>query len=732
MPAAATIVLDPLLPVPAVVLLALLLGVATHYTYRRVGSRVPRWQNNLLTTGRLLAVALVLVLLLQPSRIESLPAPTIDKCTLVALDTSLSMKQTDAGKVARLDAAKALLTESALVSRDGRTGEGRLRFFEFGEDALPAAGSPLELQPKAPGTRLHRSVSTTLNSLASGEGARALILLTDGHDFELVNPQKTGFLARSRQVPIYAVPIGRAGKVRDVATRITSFQPYTYVKQKARLGATLRLIGCEFEELNAQLLRQGVVAQTRKLNADEHQTLNVEFEVVEPVVGQYEYEVRVLPLQQEVDLANNSAITYLNVIDQQIKVLVLEGAPYWDTTFLQRSLMRNDKTEVEALVQYAPKKVRPIRKTPSDAELRVPATAQEFARYDLVILGRSVDQLLSRAQLDAMQAWVRDQGGAVIFSRGKAFEGELAKNDLEPVIWSENFTERPRLATGRDGASVAPFKTLNEIATTGESPPELVAGRTATEQKPLTATLAVAKSSEDAQPLAGIVHRRFGQGQVISIGVEGLWRWAFNAKVEGVNTFFDRFWDQMVLWLMAGRDFVPNTQFSFRTSSANVQKGEKVFFRLVMRTFDPSVKSVPLALFHGDTPVGNVAFTSAGADSYRLTAEFLPAKTGRYRAVASFPDGTRQESRFIVYEENLEETEVTTDVAYLKRLCESSGGRLLKPEELGKLVSELRDEKVDATPKTRLVSLWDRAWVFWLIGALFGVDWFLRRRWGLC
>jgi len=46
-------------------------------------------------------------------------------------------------------------------------------------------------------------------------------------------------------------------------------------------------------------------------------------------VGQYEYEVRAQPLENEVDAANNSAITYLNVIDQQIRVLVLEGDPYW-------------------------------------------------------------------------------------------------------------------------------------------------------------------------------------------------------------------------------------------------------------------------------------------------------------------------------------------------------------------------------------------------------------------
>ncbi len=98
-----------------------------------------------------------------------------------------------------------------------------------------------------------------------------------------------------------------------------------------------------------------------------------------------------------------------------------------------------------------------------------------------------------------------------------------------------------------------------------------------------------------------MVHRRFGSGQVVSIGVEGLWRWGFNAKVEGVNTAFDRFWDQTILWLLAGRDFIPSKQFSFRPSSANIQLGEKVYFRLNRaRNPDPKVKKVPVRLLLGD------------------------------------------------------------------------------------------------------------------------------------
>ena len=39
------------------------------------------------------------------------------------------------------------------------------------------------------------------------------------------------------------------------------YQPYCYVKQKTRVNASLRVVGCELEDINVQLLRQGQVVQ---------------------------------------------------------------------------------------------------------------------------------------------------------------------------------------------------------------------------------------------------------------------------------------------------------------------------------------------------------------------------------------------------------------------------------------------------------------------------------------
>ena len=129
------LVFDPMVPAPVIALIGGLLLFFTIRVYWRVGSSAGRWRNLALLLFRLAGVALVLLLLLQPSRHEMLPPPARDRVTLIGLDTSLSMKQRDAGNQTRFDAAKNLLLESGAVAQNGVADEARVHLFEFSDDA---------------------------------------------------------------------------------------------------------------------------------------------------------------------------------------------------------------------------------------------------------------------------------------------------------------------------------------------------------------------------------------------------------------------------------------------------------------------------------------------------------------------------------------------------------------------------------------------------------------------
>ena len=76
-----------------------------------------------------------------------------------------------------------------------------------------------------------------------------------------------------------------------------------------------------------------------------------------------------------------------------------------------------------------------------------------FIGYDVIVLGRSVEKLLSADSLRQLEDYVRNHSGTVIFSRGRAF-GVNTPNQLEPVIWSDKPTEHVRLQVAREQEEV--------------------------------------------------------------------------------------------------------------------------------------------------------------------------------------------------------------------------------------------------------------------------------------
>ncbi|HXJ71383.1 MAG TPA: hypothetical protein VNM37_00975, partial [Candidatus Dormibacteraeota bacterium] len=204
-PATSALVFDPILPVAVIALAGVLMLALTVHAYLRLGTILSSGRRVVLLCFRLLGIGLVVVLLLQPSRRETLPPPNREHVTAVAIDSSGSMKQRDMEAGTRLDAAKRLLTDAGVVGGDGLPTNARLRLYQFGADAQAVRGSVLGLEAAGASTRLHRTITTILQAQDGREAINALILLSDGHDHELVNPAKTGAAARGRQVPIYAV-----------------------------------------------------------------------------------------------------------------------------------------------------------------------------------------------------------------------------------------------------------------------------------------------------------------------------------------------------------------------------------------------------------------------------------------------------------------------------------------------------------------------------------------------
>ena len=353
---------DPVLPAAAIFLIGAALATAAIWTYLRVGSRLSAAQKFTLLFFRLVGIGLLLVVLLQPSRLEQLPPVLTQRVIMVGIDDSRSMAQRDVEQGTRSDAARTLLADSGLIAKDGAVTDPNLWLFRFAAEALPIT-STSQLKVDGTTTRVHDSVTAMLGSLRRNTGARALILLSDGHDLELVNPRKTGFNARARQTPHLRRPHRQAGQGQG---RGRPHHELPALLLREAKGAHLRA-PCGSSAANWRRSMSNSCAATRSCRSQRFPPARNRKSRSTSTSrsrrsGSTSTKFASTPLEGETDTENNRALTYLNVIDQQIQVLFLEGAPYWDTTFLQRSLMRNDKMNVDIIAQYAEGKARVVRK----------------------------------------------------------------------------------------------------------------------------------------------------------------------------------------------------------------------------------------------------------------------------------------------------------------------------------------------------------------------------------
>ena len=343
----------------------------------------------------------------------------------------------------------------------------------------------------------------------------------------------------------------------------------------------------------------------------------------------------------------------------------------------------------------------------------------------MVIFGRHVERVIGLDGIRAVETWVKDHGGVLIFARGQAWPpSDKVATDLEPIAWSDGAARGVRLEVTPQAGSVPAFRLLREVAAVEEFP-EVIAFPATGAPKTLATTFSVAADQSPA-----VVYRRYGDGQTLSLGVGNLWRWVFNPKADYDNNAYDRFWDQLALWLLANGGVTPIEGYSLRADTSNLPLGETIRLRFGVHGVVPPASAPDIALYKDDTPVTKLALTTTD-NPMIYHAEFVPRDTGRYKAVVTAPDGKERTTHFIVFREDLETIETAMDRAYLEQLATASGGKMLDPTEIAGVLDGLLRDVSQQAPLTRIVPLWDRAWVFLILCFLLASEWYARRRWGL-
>lgn len=569
---------SPLLPLPVLVLLALVAGGAA------VLALLLRQRGSVL---RALAVAFFLAALFNPSFVRE-DRERLKDVAAVVVDRSASQGLADR-------AAQTTAVVEALRKRLDALGDVETRIIDVNE----AGGG-------ADGTRLFSALESGLSDVPPDRVAGA-IMVTDGvvHDI----PEQVA--AMGFRAPLHALVTGHPGE-RDRRIALMDTPRFGIVGKDAVIRLRVEDPG-QGEPVRVVVRRDGVVVTERRAAPGEVLRLPIRIEHG----GQNVVEIEAEEAAGELTAYNNKAVVPIEGIREKLRVLLVSGQPNaGERTW--RNILKSDANVdlVHFTILRPPEKQdgTPINELSLIAFPTRELFETKINEFDLIIFDRYANQsILPGVYFANMVRYVRE-GGAVLVAAGPEFAGRagLAGTPLAaaiPATPDGKLIERPFLAHVTPVGAKHPV-TRNLPGSDTEPPSwgewlRLISA----DVRSGSAVMAGA----DEKPL--LVLSREGKGRVALLLSDHSWLWARNFRGGGPHQDLLR---RLGHWLMKEPDL---EEEALRASArGNVVTVER-------QTLADGVEPVQLVGPTGETSATTLAAASPGL--WRSTVEI--AQPGLYR-----------------------------------------------------------------------------------------------------
>lgn len=737
--------INPLIPMEWLCLAAIAaLAVAAALAWRSSG-RCTRQRRLLMTAARLLGVGTLFLIALNPGHWQRHLEEKTGEWALL-LDQSASMSATDGDDSGQTRWRKAVSLARQVLA-DPALAQSAALYTVAGTATRMDIGDLETTIPDGTASDIASACRDLLNRYrADGRLLTGILLLSDGQQVPLTDAASLTALARARETPIHTLTIGGPLPRRDLSVRFRRPRTVAFAGQEARVTVDVTAAGFEPLRLNVALTTpdgktgssQSVSLEAGKSSATAVFTLTPDVKGHLPIIATVEVQ------SGEQNIQNNTDRAALLVLDQKIRVLTLEGIPHWDSKFLLQLLHNQPNIEVTSLYRLTADRffrVTPGRQQADDADAaEFPDGEDALNHYDLIIFGKGVEYFLTPARIERLRRFLRDQGGGVLFARGRPYSREFPElATLEPLTWGAPTGQSGRLKPLAAGTEAGLF---GDTLPSADAPvwnrlPPLLDMHRAAALSPFTLVLAeaVAESASAATPL--ILARRVGKGLVVTVNAGDFWKWDFFPEIKESREMYADLWSQLVQWIVTYSEFLPGESGSLKLSPAAVHPGDPVRAVIQFRPDTLTDDQHPLLRIRNADGQAVLELQPAlnPTDPHRRDAFFTLEAAGDYLAEVMDPATNRQLAQTVavrVLPPPSESDNPDADPEFMRRLALQSGGRTLTADTLQAAAVELR-------PENRLIPLeraiwkpfWNRAWFLLLATLFFSIEWFARRRGGL-
>ncbi len=766
---------DPHIPLALWVPLSLTaVGLLVWYAMAARGRLAPRrWP--LVVSLMTVAVLVPLAILLNPTWLERIEPPAGKPLLTILVDRSASMATRDSGEgTSRFESAAGIAVET--VNRLTEKYDVRVR--TFADESSAAVPQQLrEMTPDGATTDLAAAIDNALED--DRPQGQAMLLLSDGgHNIGagMTAVRRSVAKAKAMAAPIYTKTLGGATGVRDLRVELNRTRELAFVRQRVAVVVNLQTQGALAGKTRLTLRLNEEVIETRDVELLPHRGGEETFHVSQESSGLYRYEIAAEGLPGEVTGVNNRATLLLRVVDKPVRVLLLEGKPYWDTKFLIRMFAADESIELVSVVQLAEGRLlqRTItRKESTQSEVGDPAkeshtpdthtqdtqppdtqplqderwTIRKDAAeiladpemlnsFQIVVLGRNADVFLTDEAMMRLEKWLKQREASLVCFRG-APSSQIGQRlgALMPVRWSTARESRFRVQMTEVGSDLHWLPTNDGQGGIAVLPS--LAKVAQPQRREIAQTLAqtVADAAGNTDPV--ISYLRVGMGRVVVVEGAGMWRWAFlPPSYKQHDATYQTLWRSLTRWLVSNVQLLPSQRFALRTEKVSFNASEHATADLLIRAENLG-QQVPEVTLGGTAFSKPKSFTPvpAGDSPGRYRIDFGRLPEGQYRAVVAGAGDNEVSAvaAFDVRRGNLNELlQVEAKPQQMKFIAEQSGGAILDSSDAdafaGQFDLHLSKSRPDRMSQT---TAWDRWWVLIAAFSLWGVTWGIRRYSGL-
>jgi len=694
-------------------------------------------------------------------------------------------------------------TEQSLLQALGEKYNLRLYRFdrEIEQVSLDENALPEELSPAEAPTRSFTDLAGALEHVldnTSPESLAGVLLLSDGRHNAAALPEDALRRLAVQNSPLSAVPIGgRVGPV-DISLLSLNAPESIYLDDHVVTVAEARIDGFLGETVTAELVTGDKVVDSQELKVtDANFRSELRFVHKPEARGIVDYQVRFAPDKRELFTDNNAWDFKVAVTDDRTNVLLVDQVPRWEYRYLRNLFYGRDKSVHLQYVLLEPDKIQrarlpdPVAASASrpfgDAEAtRLPESAEEWQRFDVIILGDISPTALGFRDWEAIEENVTKRGALLVCVAGPRHMPHAQTSDvfqkLLPVTYTPSLaarTESPEAAfqieltnAGRthpvtsQSSSPAlnaerwakfPEMTWRFVGDSVKEGAEVLAYAHPRGQPTLASVLnpdgspgsieaalgQLANRQQNERDEAVVTTTRVGLGKVLLLHSDQSWRFRYGVG----DTYHHRFWGQITRWgagpnLRSGNDLVRlgSDRLSY-TPSDSIEVTAKVLDE-TRRPLTGADVDVEIWKDGERLRRQRLSYRSDSSGIYETTLSGLAAE-GAYelklvgsaidKAISSQPDGPTEVSTelLVVSSRNpVELAELTADRDFLGRATSSTSGHLAELPDLASLTTAFGAPKETLTER-RNVTLWDKWPLLLSFVGLLTSEWILRRRSGL-